>query len=470
MSGEHKYKDEQNVQIQEIVQKSMEGFEEKFVEGTFMTLESFQDTRHLSHLNREQLVHHIENVLSIPIVSDDQALIGVDIYDHNPGQYRFKRGAVVRVNRTKKEEYDDKRVADKRAEDMLARHVSDDWHRRASGVSTASSSGGAPPPRRAAALDGEGDHHDDELATSNYSAVMSCAGSEVPRRLIGKTSQFGEAFGRGLSQVTGTTCTPNTSLSVRSSVKGSAVSECNRSAAGSPSELVVAGQAGDKGSKKRRKCCSDIVRETAAAVLERVESEMDFAGHWQSATRSREFDALIARLETHGRKSGSIFGDDEATNVSKKLFDMAQSLQIRQRLFESIGTDFVGFARQALSAAYQKILQDAPLDLLGNIINLSCQGVLEKLVGSKEKIAAFVSAVRYVPESRIQPDVISFSMLGRKYYDFAELSKKALTVALCGKILRCTDLAALLASIEAIVEVTHMVDLRNVVFDGEGRL
>ena len=82
------------------------------------------------------------------IVIDDQGLRGVEIFDQNPGQYRFKRGVAVAAP-GQSERYDDERIATEPGEQLVANHAPAWQQRCGADVSTASASSSTSLPMQA---------------------------------------------------------------------------------------------------------------------------------------------------------------------------------------------------------------------------------------------------------------------------------------------------------------------------------
>lgn len=72
--------------------------------------------------------------------------------------------------------------------------------------------------------------------------------------------------------------------------------------------------------------------------------DLTTAGHWESRLRKREFDSIVGRLRSHGRRCGAIISDDRATDAAEACFSLADELEARQECFENLKFEFVKLA------------------------------------------------------------------------------------------------------------------------------
>lgn len=122
--GETMYQFAENVEIEKLVKRSHRDFAERYVEGTFTSLRAFCAQRGLEYPDSddedgyENLVHHIKSKLRLTVTKDKDGTVGVEVLDHQPGQYRFRRGQGDQVSTTKNERFDhDAKVGNDLAKD-----------------------------------------------------------------------------------------------------------------------------------------------------------------------------------------------------------------------------------------------------------------------------------------------------------------------------------------------------------------
>ena len=407
----------------------------------------------MTHLSEADLEDHVTNKLNLEIVTDEDGVKGVEIVDSNAGTYRFKRARLLRVSKGGHEVYEDKGVAEERYADLAAKQAL-----RVGG-------GRAEIPGLLASDDGVkllhvGRFCPAALEGPEVARARSVADDESSSDVADSSTADGHDASAVGSVVQSSQTPPLSAPVLRQSAAVPAESSRGRSSAPERKRphSVVASSSPDGGDgstcgrqKKRRRGNAEFVKETAQQLLDSTESSMDFSGHWQSATRRRDFDALVSRLEANGRKTGALFGDDDAMNLSQKLFTLAETLQNRQALFECIRDDFAVFALKPLDQLPAKMITEAPRELLGSMLTLHLHGLIDKAVGSQERIKAFLSALRFVPAKLEQPGVPTLSLLGDGGAAFAEASQKTLACAFCEKMLRNPD-ANLIAEVAGVLQ------------------
>ena len=126
VSGQNLYKREEIIDVSHFIKTVDTDFQYMYQEGTFHELWAFARQRRLPFEqgkagHQEALVAHL-GTLGLTVATDRDGVPGVEILDHNPGQYRFKRGKSTQVQAVKREAFEDKDLARDRCENLQAKH------------------------------------------------------------------------------------------------------------------------------------------------------------------------------------------------------------------------------------------------------------------------------------------------------------------------------------------------------------
>lgn len=455
--GENQYKSAEQVDVQSYVKKSRAQFNELFQEGTFHELWAFAALRRLPFDHKrdgdeERLKQHITEQLRMDVVQDAQGVWGVEVLDHGTGQYRFRRGLADKVERTKREQYDNKDMERERVA-MLNQKQQD--------------AGGG---WRPLSLHG---HQDGFGSTTHVGRGASSARSSAPSEyshgcnsptslgaLSDRSPSPPPVAVRGRERVAGPTSSADSSRPTRVPTDG------KRRVAVSQSPSMKNDE--DESMRrflesKKRRTSSDIAIDAAQTLMLKVVKTMTFEQHWNQKGRRREFDALIGRLAACGRRCGNFLADETAAETSQRCFNLSDNLEARQEMFESIRDDFAHFALQPMNDKTVQVLRDSPPATLGSILTTSMQQLVDSCLGKREHVQAIVSTLTFCP--RRSSPTVRLSMLGDSATELAEQSQRGIILSLAEKILKSTDTGH---AITALLEFDHCmpkansVDLDNV--------
>ncbi len=105
------------IDVQALIEKTTRDFNDRYTEGTFTELSAFCEQRRLKYAppsdaeEHFELLAYIQDKLNLTVAPDKDGIVGVEILDHNPGQYRFRRGVSDSVASKKTEVYQPGAVA-----------------------------------------------------------------------------------------------------------------------------------------------------------------------------------------------------------------------------------------------------------------------------------------------------------------------------------------------------------------------
>lgn len=126
-----------------------------------------------------------------------------------------------------------------------------------------------------------------------------------------------------------------------------------------------------------------------------LEEKFAFNKHWEGRHRGRDFEAQILRLQRIGRNAGTFLQDDPMVAVSQQCFDLADKMEHRQRMFERMRTQFATFIVDTLSTVDAKLLQEAPVEVLSQILVSSFQLLIDKISTQPAVLQAVCSGLCY---------------------------------------------------------------------------
>lgn len=394
-SGENQFKDEEMIDVKAFIAKQDKDYSDRFEEGTFHELWSFVKRRRLDfdpevEGDQEKAMEYIEKELNMEIVVDDDGVCGVEILDHEPGQYRFKRGRESSTSMRKEEHHRNKAEAKERFQqlqskvDQLGRAPLQRKGVRQTGITDSLPSTTAPPSglgSQTVGLESEdpGEALHSPLSKSGRSAPSSHCGLVESQPHQARARQQQSSRPRAAS--------------VRS------VSPCSISRGGNARGASAPSVAGsDK--KKQRKSSSEHTKQAGSDLLHKTFAQFAWQDHWESKMRKRDFESLMGKLWSSGRKCGALISDLEAADLSQQLFDLAEALETRQEIFDRLRSSFIEFVLSTLTEKEHKVLTSAPPELILGIITMHGQMLVDKVGADPRAVEAFFVVLEATNKSK----------------------------------------------------------------------
>lgn len=344
--GLKKFGKEQEAVVERIIKQENKQFVERYEEGTFFSLLAFAEKHHIRFNSEEELKRHI-GAMGFTIIADTDGSLGVEVMDAKPGQYRIRRGKADVVTTAKAEVYESKDMQEERFEQLKDKLFEaefgpsqpiGDLGRNAASASTQPTH----PPTTQVMQDGDdaGAHEEDSDA---------CGEEEDDDDHLFETPRTKQTRGRSLGPSMASFRSRSSTISGRSAARSAMVASSaglHRGASTPPSikrrpetaaSLDTGHREGDdmqSERRKRKKCSSQVVTDSVHNLLAKTEAQMSWAAHWESKGRRRDFDALIGRLSSAGRRCGAFLADEAAMAASQRCFDAAEKLESRQQIFD----------------------------------------------------------------------------------------------------------------------------------------
>lgn len=382
--GEGRFRKDEKVDVKALIRKTKAVYDDAYIEGTFYTLEAYAKKLGMAGVSEITLLDHLDK-LGLEVVSDDAGVRGVEVPDCDEGQYRFKRGRRQEVASMKTEQYQDKRMQQERFEHLAEKKIGS--------IASGSADKGAEGRRFPTA---SGDEHSEcsslgialmgrSCGSESTAMVSAMASPAKSASSLGTTLSWGGASCVSLAKRRqAATAQPEVANGIRNcKVEGKVQPEGK--VEGKASEVEDEALAT---SKRRRRCSNDVAIESALRLIAKVEVDMSWGEHWNSKSRKRDFDALLARLSSVGRKCGSFLSDESAASTSDRCFQVVERLEARQALFEKLRQDFAAFVTEPAPASSLKMLLEAPRNLLGSILTMGAQQLVDKSVSQPASLEA----------------------------------------------------------------------------------
>ena len=431
ISGEGKYQHQETIDVERFIEKTSSHYDDRFEEGTFHELWSFAESRRLPFKRGQEgeLIQHIEEKLDKRVIEDEDGVVGVEIMDSPPGQYRFKRGKKTAIGATRKEKFNNKEA------------LTDCWETMQS---------------KAALAQGP------KLEMKGFRPFSSKGASDSAGPPDETQTDFGDLCpatlpplrSRDAALAQAQACRPELQARAHPQVKSLAALRGLAAKLGSQGTGTASTRSGSPrydddedtqtstgaSSRKKRRSAHCAVLESTQAFLQKVESEMTWQLQWESKSRKRDFEGLLTKLATHGRRCGAILGNEQAANLSQQCYDMSDILERRAACFEKLRLSFGEFVVNDLSPEDMKVLEDAPRSLLGSILTMSAQGLLDKCASDPKALTAFISVLAC--DSKGDPAKVTLAMVktdSPETESMVEQAQKGLALALAERVWKALD-------------------------------
>ncbi|CAK0803044.1 unnamed protein product, partial [Prorocentrum cordatum] len=437
------------------VEKKRSDFNEGFVEGRFEPLTVFARRCNLKFTDEELLIHHIQAVLGFTVVvdPDDGVTKGVEILDHAPGVKRFRRGAGHYASKSEKTTYDTEgevAAEARRMADEHAAHLGGEVRCRS----------GAHAPRADGVVMDDGAPEEEEVSTPPTGSGLRFGGP-----LVQAVSDTLREDDDGLGPQDSISCVGRQS---RAS-SGSASFDVGRQRAVVTPVAEASRDGGDGISKasdvtkprRPRRSGPQLAIENAKAMRDKLEQSHSWEKHMESASRHRDFMALMIRTGSLARKAGEISSNPEAAEISDSLFEVKETLEGRQRFFDRCKEDFPSVVLEpSLDDKAHMLMSTRPgmMSLLTTNIHYLIENIFDRDVGDK-CVHAFAVALNAF-DARDGPLQTSFGILGRLRQggrgpeglaQAVSEGQKNATLSLADKLLKSSD-------VKLIVGVMQLLD------------
>ena len=464
-SGEKKFQDQEEVDTEKFIDKVKESFHDRFEEGTFHEIWSFAGKRNLKYDNEADLIDHIESKLGMNVVEDEEGNLGVEILDHDPGQYRFRRGRGERRKMVKREKYG-------KEADPIAKERFEQGRAKLEANATAQNVGFLSLQGRQEAWAQGPVHSEDEADAQAQSCGSKASTSRALRGLLaGSDTQESGAAGYHPSSHSrastpsahgaGSVSTPPPPVaSIARPCLSSQKQLADKSSARSNTGSVTADEEGP--GRKKRRCAAEHVIDSATELFKSAQERWSWPAQWENKNRKRDFEGYCTRLTTSARKCAAVLADEAATSLSENIFNFVEKVEARQVLFDAVRHNFVKVAQRGLEKAELKLLQEAPPTLLGSIITAHMIAALDKCVGNAEIVKALVSVAAFKPND----PPTSFCLTMVECRELAEQSQRGLVLAFAERVFKASDanavqetLLALARAMPVNVEELSVIDL-----------
>ena len=381
VSGAHKFKKDQAVDVISLVKKSKETFAEQYQDGTFYEVKAYAMKLgwDVEEMTEAQIKERVFDKFGL-VVEEDCGKFGYVVMDQDEGTYRVKRGGRTAVASEKKEKYTNKDMQVERVQEL----GKDVLKGGSLGPLAVPTSGGGSlsslNSRTVTELTDATASQEDTASMMSQSTLSRGSAPFVKPVAVCQTGLgFGAALGAAQRSADGD---PACEVVPASSQLGGGSQKPGLSSVGKAEVNLLALVEKDK-SGKRRRTSTQVAGESAQILLEKMEVEMTWSEHWHSKSRRRDFDAMISRLTTAGRKCGAFLADEVAMGLSARCFTLSEKLESRQEVIEDLRGNFAGLCESPPSQSTIKILQEAPMELLGSIMTQMIQTMVDKLTAPK---------------------------------------------------------------------------------------
>ena len=201
--GENSYSKADKLDVKTLVSKQSSDYVDRYEEGSFVELWVFARQRGLKFGKRQtrELTEYVQETLGMNVKSDDDGTVGVEILDHNKGQYRFRRGIRNEAVIEKQEQYDNKHLANDRFQMLAGKlHEKTSWaiEKNASGTGHVGNRSASPLRQDGEDFDDADLDAEDDAALSSVSKFSKAPASQQPLSSPAKSLEGeGESRARG---------------------------------------------------------------------------------------------------------------------------------------------------------------------------------------------------------------------------------------------------------------------------------